>query len=110
MQPPFLPEAPLPHKSFSIIVILIEGFFSLIFNAVQRPVNPPPTTQTSTYNDLILTCTKVIDEIEELRELGAEYDNQSSTDDYHFFRIDETDKRKIKKLKRLGFIKYDIND
>jgi|TARA_B100000959_G_scaffold278068_1_gene335721 hypothetical protein len=63
-----------------------------------------------TYNDLILTCTKVIDEIEELRELGAEYDNQSSTDDYHFFRIDETDKRKIKKLKRLGFIKYDIND
>ena len=57
MQPPFLPEAPLPHKSFSIIVILIEGFFSLIFNAVQRPVNPPPTIQISevisVFNSLI---------------------------------------------------------
>jgi len=57
MQPPFLPEAPLPHKSFSIIVILIEDFFSLIFKAVQRPVNPPPTIQISevisVFNSLI---------------------------------------------------------
>jgi hypothetical protein len=47
----------------------------------------------------------VIQEIETYRELGVQF--MHSDDDYHRFVIDTNDKRKIKRLKRYGFIKVD---
>ena len=57
------------------------------------------------YVDLIERGSEVIQEIETFRELGVAYMNND--DDYHRFVIDTNDKRKIKRLKRMGFIKVD---
>ena len=57
------------------------------------------------YADLIERGSEVIQEIETFRELGVAY--MDSEDDYHRFVIDTNDKRKIKRLKRMGFIKVD---
>jgi len=57
------------------------------------------------YVDLIERGSEVIQEIETFRELGVAYMNND--DDYHRFVIDTNDKRKIKRLKRMGFVKVD---
>ena len=57
------------------------------------------------YVDLIERGSEVIQEIETFRELGVAYMNND--DDYHRFVIDTNDKRKIKRLKRMRFIKVD---
>ena len=56
-----------------------------------------------TYVDLIERGSEVIQEIETYRELDIKYMNY--VDDCHYFEIDTNDKRKIKRLKRLGFVK-----
>ena len=55
--------------------------------------------------DLIERGSEVIQEIETYQELGVQF--MHSDDDYHRFVIDTNDKRKIKRLKRYGFIKVD---
>ena len=55
------------------------------------------------YVDLISRGSEVIQEIETYRELDIKYEN--NVNDYHHFEIDTNDKRKIKRLKRLGFVK-----
>ena len=55
------------------------------------------------YVDLIERGSEVIQEIETYRELDIKYMNYA--DDCHYFEIDTNDKRKIKRLKRLGFVK-----
>ena len=55
------------------------------------------------YVDLIERGSEVIQEIETYRELDIKYEN--NVNDYHHFEIDTNDKRKIKRLKRLGFVK-----
>ena len=57
------------------------------------------------YVDLIERGSEVIQEIETFRELGVAYMNND--DDYHRFVIDTNDIRKIKWLKRMGFVKVD---
>ena len=56
-----------------------------------------------TYVDLIERCSEVIQELETYKELDIKYIN--NVNDYHHFEIDTNDKRKIKRLKRLGFVK-----
>ena len=56
-----------------------------------------------TYVDLIERGSEVIQEIETYRELDIKYMN--NVNDYHHFEIDTNDKRKIKRLKRMGFVK-----
>ena len=56
-----------------------------------------------TYSDLIERCCKVVQEIETYRELDIKYMN--NVNDHHHFEIDTNDKRKVKRLKRLGFVK-----
>ena len=56
-----------------------------------------------TYVDLIERCSEVIQELETYKELDIKYMN--NVNDYHHFEIDTNDKRKIKRLKRLGFVK-----
>ena len=55
------------------------------------------------YVDLISRGSDVIQEIETYRELDIKYMN--NVNDYHHFEIDTNDKRKIKRLKRMGFVK-----
>ena len=55
------------------------------------------------YVDLISRGSEVIQEIETYRELDIKYMNY--VDDCHYFEIETNDKRKIKRLKRLGFVK-----
>ena len=55
------------------------------------------------YVDLIERGSEVIQEIETYRELDIKYEN--NVNDYHHFEIDTNDKRKIKRLKRMGFVK-----
>ena len=55
------------------------------------------------YVDLISRGSEVIQEIETYRELDIKYEN--NVNDYHHFEIDTNDKRKIKRLKRMGFVK-----
>ena len=57
------------------------------------------------YVDLNERGSEVIQEIETFREVGVAYMNND--DDYHRFVIDTNDKRKIKRLKRMGFVKVD---
>tara|TARA_B100000029_G_scaffold257807_1_gene254539 strand:+ start:369 stop:596 length:228 start_codon:yes stop_codon:yes gene_type:complete len=56
-----------------------------------------------TYVDLISRASDVIQEIETYRELDIKYTN--NVNDYHHFEIETNDKRKIKRLKRMGFVK-----
>ena len=56
-----------------------------------------------TYVDLIERCSEVIQELETYKELDIKYMN--NVNDHHHFEIDTNDKRKVKRLKRLGFVK-----
>ena len=55
------------------------------------------------YVDLIERCCKVIEELETYKELDIKY--MKNVNDHHHFEIDTNDKRKVKRLKRLGFVK-----
>ena len=56
-----------------------------------------------TYVDLISRGSEVIQEIETYRELDIKYMN--NVNDHHHFEIDTNNKRTIKRLKRMGFVK-----
>ena len=56
-----------------------------------------------TYVDLIERCSKVIQELETYKELDIKYMN--NVNDHHHFEIDTNNKRTIKRLKRMGFVK-----
>ena len=56
-----------------------------------------------TYVDLIERCSEVIQKLETYKELDIKYMN--NVNDHHHFEIDTNNKRTIKRLKRLGFVK-----
>ena len=56
-----------------------------------------------TYVDLIERCSEVIQKLETYKELDIKYMN--NVNDHHHFEIDTNNKRTIKRLKRMGFVK-----